>query len=115
LANDKQSIKRLNSRKVKLYEVLSFERHLHNKIGLSYDEFNKAVVDKQTLTIVVKKGQVRKFKSKPKKPPIYCNYYFLPGHRWTNCLKRFKDLQHGRKVIKPEFDRSPKALKVKHM
>jgi hypothetical protein len=31
-------------------------------------EFNKAVVDKQTLTVVEKKRQLLKFKPKPKNP-----------------------------------------------
>jgi hypothetical protein len=71
------AIKRLNIEKVKLDEVLSFERTPHNKIGLDYDESNKATVTHQNLTITKKKGQLRKFKQKLKKPPCIVTIVLL--------------------------------------
>jgi hypothetical protein len=34
---------------------------------------------------------------------------------YKNCLRRLKNLQHGRKIIKPEFNKGSKASKVKCM
>jgi hypothetical protein len=50
----KLAIKRFNTRKAKLDEILSFGRHPHDKTKFGYDEFNKAVVDKQTLIVAEK-------------------------------------------------------------
>jgi hypothetical protein len=48
LMNAKMAIKRVNIGKVKLDEVLSFEKSPHDKIGLGYDESNKVLLHIRT-------------------------------------------------------------------